>query len=365
MINKIIYRYIAWQSLKAIIITFLIISSIIILVDFVESARNLDSESAISGFQLLYLTFLRAPQLIQQTLPFISLFGVMGALHAMNRRSELTVMRASGLSVWRFILPILGLTMTLGLIWTAFINPLTGQLATHHNALSQKWDISDYKHRDRAIWLRSGEDAINIVITAKNINADINTLTQASFFILQVEDDKTTKLLRRYDVNSARLDPKGFWALNQATEYAARKKPIIHKSLSLPTTMRVEALKKYNQSAIITTFWQLPKSIAINQAAGYSTQSLRMEFHKLAALALTLMAMAFIAAAASLHLSRQGGTFKLLTLGACIGFIFYFLDNVISAFGNSGDIPVILACWAVPSVTLFLGINYLTFLEDG
>jgi len=95
-------RYIASRTLRGIGLAFLIVTAIITLVDFVEGSRNLGADTDISPLQLLALTLFKVPKLIEQTIPFVVLFGVMAALYGMNRRSELIVMRAAGLSAWRW-----------------------------------------------------------------------------------------------------------------------------------------------------------------------------------------------------------------------------------------------------------------------
>ena len=99
--------YIARWTLRGVLLAFLIVTAIIALVDYVEASRNIGAESEISSFQLLILTALKIPKLIEQTIPFVVLFGVMGTLSSMNKRSELTVMRAAGLSAWRFLLSLI------------------------------------------------------------------------------------------------------------------------------------------------------------------------------------------------------------------------------------------------------------------
>jgi len=110
MIGATLPRYIAGRTLRGILLAFLIVTAIIALVDYVEASRNIGTDADLSPLELLILTGLKIPKLIEQTIPFVVLFGVMGALSGMNRRSELTVMRAAGVSAWRFLRPALIVT---------------------------------------------------------------------------------------------------------------------------------------------------------------------------------------------------------------------------------------------------------------
>ena len=62
-------RYIAWRILKGVLMAFLIVTSIIMLVDFVETSRNIGADADLSPLTVMFLTMLKAPQLIEQTIP--------------------------------------------------------------------------------------------------------------------------------------------------------------------------------------------------------------------------------------------------------------------------------------------------------
>ena len=110
-------KYIAGRIFFGILTAFIIITGIIMLVDFVETSRDIGADYNLSMFALLTITGLHIPQLIEQTIPFAVLFGVMGALFGLNKRSELIVLRASGLSAWRFLRPAIAVTAVIGLVW--------------------------------------------------------------------------------------------------------------------------------------------------------------------------------------------------------------------------------------------------------
>jgi len=83
-------RYIAGRTLRGIGVALLVVTAIIALVDYVEASRNIGTEADISPVQLLTLTFLKTPKLIEQTIPFVVLFGVMGALAGSACRNRLS-----------------------------------------------------------------------------------------------------------------------------------------------------------------------------------------------------------------------------------------------------------------------------------
>lgn len=75
--------------------------------------------------------------------------------------------------------------------------------------------------------------------------------------------------------------------------------------------------------------------------------------------------MILIAAVFSLRLPRRGGVMLLIVTGVITGFLMHFFTNLIYAFGQSGEIPVILAAWAPAMIALMIGGGLLLHLEDG
>jgi len=158
-------RYIAGRTLRGIGVALLIVTAIIALVDYVEASRTIGTEADLSPLDLLTLTVLKIPKLIEQTIPFVVLFGVMGALAGMNKRSELTVMRAAGLSAWRFLRPAMILSALIGIVWSTIINPLSSQMMGEYDARSAEMTDS---LKTNEIWLREGSETAQRVYLQRN-----------------------------------------------------------------------------------------------------------------------------------------------------------------------------------------------------
>jgi len=360
-------RYIATRVLISIAIAFLIITGIIMLVDFVEASRNFGSDANASMLGILYITFLNAPILVEQTVPFVVLFGVMGALFALNRRSELIVMRASGLSAWRFLKPAILVTAVLGVLWATLFNPLASisqqQYRKAVNALSANPATTDTIQK--SIWLREGNDDGYVVIHALSADIDKHLLFDATFYIFHTIADDRTVFSTRYDAKRAYLSNDGYWQLSDIIENEDGKEPKKFKTISRVTNISWDSLKERAQGRKNPPFWQIRSEIDKAKSAGFAPTTLIMQWHKLLALPLTLIAMAVIAAGASLNMAREGGTLRLLIVGAAIGFGVYFVDNLIGAFGETGTLPPVVAAWSVPLLVLSCGLVFLSWIEDG
>ena len=360
-------KYIATKVLFGILIAFVVITSIIMLVDFVEASRIIGSDADISMLTLLFVTALNAPQLVEQTIPFVVLFGVMGALFALNKRAEIIVMRASGLSAWRFLKPALIVTALLGVIWAIAFNPLAASAARKHENTVKKLTASDKpgKLEQKRIWLREGDDDGQMVIFAERADISSYILYDVTFYDSDLGTDGKPAFSLRYDAESATLLKEGYWRLSNVTKNEDSKPPRTFAVVSMPTKISRETLRSRAQTDKKPPFWKIRGEIRKSKQAGFDATRLIMQFHKLLALPITLIAMATIAACASLNVAREGGTLRLLIIGAALGFGVYFVDNIISAFGETGAIPPVLAAWSIPLLVLASGLFFLSKIEDG
>jgi len=363
-------RYIAARVLLSIMLAFLIIMSIIMLVDFVETTRNLGSDTDASMLTILYITILNMPMLVEQTIPFVVLFGVMGAFFALNKHSELIVLRASGLSAWRFLKPAVFVTALLGIVWATAFNPFASLSQAKYKDVVRKVSAGDQpaqvsQAEQKSIWLREGDKDGYVVIHALSANIDTHVLLGVTFYTFDIGSSGNAVFSTRFDAAKAELSRNGYWELTDVIENESGKAPLKFATITRTTAISWGTLRMRSQTNRNPPFWRLRKEIKKAEMAGFDNTRLVMQWHKLLALPLTLAAMAVIAAGASLNLSREGGTLRLLIAGGALGFGVYFVDNLIAAFGETGTLPPAVAAWFIPLLVLSCGLVFLSWIEDG
>ena len=361
-----LFFYVMGRVARALLVAFVVVTGIIMLVDFVEANRDLDAGANVTSLQLFALTALKTPSLIEQTIPFVVLFGTMGAINGMNRRSELIVMRASGQSAWSIIRPALWLAAGIGVLWAVALNPLASRLYDTFEDLSAQWMGAGPRLYDTDIWLREGSEDAQVVYRAGALDLDTRTLSDVTVLQLSLDPgDGRTVFTRRFDAARAQLVTQGYWQLSDVVENAPREDTQRHSAISLPTTIDERQLAEQADGERRRAFWSMPQTIRDNERAGFSARGLRLQFNRLLSLPVMLIAMTFIAAGVSMSLAREGGTLRLLITGAALGFGVFFADSMVSAFGEVAVIPVYAAAWSVPLIVLMLGISHLAKIEDG
>ena len=89
---------------------------------------------------------MKLPYVGQQVFPFAVLFGSMISFRRMTLSSELIVARASGLSAWQFLFPVLCAAMVLGFFKISLLSPL-GQRCYQSLSDLMPLKLRDYRVR--------------------------------------------------------------------------------------------------------------------------------------------------------------------------------------------------------------------------
>jgi lipopolysaccharide export system permease protein len=361
-----LWRYIFMQTLIGVLAAAAVIIAVIVLIDYVETSRDIATRADIGALQAFELTVLKAPLLVQDTMPFIVLFGVLFTFFRLSRRSELIVMRASGYSAWRILTPAAFLCIALGLASATLLNPIGAQSNARFESLrDQMLDGRTGEERGAAgrIWLREPSTDGFVVITADSLDAQTATLTNPTFRQYRLNDD-SPDLERQITARSARLT-SGFWAIEGALEAEVGDVQRAVGSLGLPTQIRPQALFERARSPGAISFWDLPGVISSARAAGLSSRPYEMRWHALLSQPVLLLAAALLALAATFRLHRSGGAARFAAAGAVAGFGLYFTQELLLGLGASGALNPATAAWSAPALFAFCGLFFIALTEDG
>lgn len=362
---SLINRYMFMQTLYGLGMALLVIAAVIILVDFVEQSRAIGTRVDVSSLQLLGLTALKTPSLIETTLPFVFLFGVLTSLFRLNRSSELIVMRGSGISAWRILTAPMTMAVLAGVIGMTGLNPLgaagNAEFEQRRDALM---DVRRDPTQQAPVWLREALVDGFVVIAADGLEEDSRILRNPTFFFYLISENGVPTLDRRIDSDAARLE-ENHWAMDSAIERGPEPSLVELAEFTISTTIDRQALFERARSPDGVAFWDLPGLIVSAREAGLATERYELRLHGLLALPLTLLAATLVAAAATLRLHRLGGAAAFALAGGVGGFVMFFLQELLSSMGSAGALPAITAAWAAPALTALLAATYIASTEDG
>jgi len=335
-----------------------------LLIDYSENAGRLAALPGYSVMGAFLISALRIPFILQQLFPFVALFAGMAALMTLNRRLELVIARASGLSVWQFILPSLIGAALFGLVAILLVNPLAAWSITKAENTVANWqggvERESPPKNNTIPWLTQRTDEGRTTIGAKMITQRGQVLIDASF--VRFNHNET---VAEWLVAARATLEDGYWLLENVTRTHAGEAPIDREQLRIATNLRPEFVEERLADPASIPFYQLPEKIKIARSFGLSANKFAMQWHSLLALPALLVAMTLIAATVSLQFIRFGASGMTILTGIFAGFMLYVITTLVQAFGNAGYVPPFVAAWVPVVVAMFFGISFLLRKEDG
>nr|WP_024309272.1 LPS export ABC transporter permease LptG [Pseudomonas sp. P818] len=155
-------RYIGTQVFFAILAVLGIILGLALLFAFIDELSDLN-KGDYGLAQALWYVLLTAPRRAYEMLPMAALIGCLIGLGTLASNSELTIMRAAGVSigriVWAVMKPMLVL-MLAGILIGEYVAPLTENQAQADRALAQGGGAA--QSSKRGMWHRQGQEYVHI-----------------------------------------------------------------------------------------------------------------------------------------------------------------------------------------------------------
>jgi lipopolysaccharide export system permease protein len=357
-------RYLTLRGIVGITIALVGVLVSILLIDLVEQMRTVGTRTELTILEALRLTLLKTPTLIEQTLPFIVLAGVMMAIIGLNRSSELVAMRAAGVSAWRFLLPSAFLGFALGVLVITTLNPL-GAFFYRIFEGEKSDQLSERSAGEAAngVWLRQGDETGQVVIHADGVDPNGSTLTGATFIFFDVREE-ALRFTRRIRAERAELKP-GFWQLTNLVEATPGGRPTRQTHLAIPTSLDATELIDRFVTPATLSFWALPGFIGEARRAGFAPTRYELRWQSLLAYPVLLAAMALLGAAFSLQLQRLGNLARWGAIGVGIGLFLFFYSQLAGAFAMTQTVPAAVAAWSAPLAGIFIALALVAFMEDG
>jgi len=154
-------RYIGIQVVFAILSVLGIIVGLALLFAFIDELGDVEGSYGLQ--EAAWYVFLTLPRRVYEMLPMAALIGCLIGLGSLASSSELTIMRAAGVSigriVWAVMKPMLVL-MLVGILIGEYLAPWSENLAQANRAMAQGG--GEAQSARRGLWHRQGEEFVHI-----------------------------------------------------------------------------------------------------------------------------------------------------------------------------------------------------------
>ncbi|MDS1134738.1 LPS export ABC transporter permease LptG [Nitratireductor indicus] len=337
------------------------IGVLVFIVTFAEVSSRSAGLPGYSANWALSLAALQTPIILLQAIPFIGLIAAMATLISLNRRYELVVTRAAGVSAWQFLTPICLGAFLFGALAVALLNPLAAYGFSRAQVVEA--EVRGAKTRansDAEQWLKQRSGGEETVIGAKAVVNDGQELVAPTFF--RINEEGT--IYERLDAERAFLRD-GFWELKTVARRRGTAPAEHLVTVEVPTNLRPEFVGEQLARPEATSIYALPGKIEVARSFGLRANAFATHFHSLVVLPLLLVAMTLIAATVSMRFTRMGQSATVILGGILAGFLLYVVSVLVKAFGSAGVVPPAVAAWTPVVVAMFYGVTFLLYKEDG
>lgn len=355
-LNRYFFRIYVVSFLSALIAVF----ALVYLIDMIEVSRR--GRMTDFGFGAVALfSALRVPSFMEQAFPFIILFSSIFTLLTLNRRLELVVARAAGVSIWQILLPFAVGSLFLGLLATFAYNPLSayakGQAAAFEAATTSSGLAPS---SDQVPWLRQSAEGVSSIIGAKTVAENGALLGGVTAFIFG--DDGLVQ--ERVDAAQAVLDD-GAWTMNQPRVTRIGNPPEHPATFRLPTSLEPEFIEQRLADPEAISIWELGSKIGVAASLGFNSMAFQMQYNSLIAQPALFIAMTVLAATVATRFSRTQQSARTVAGGVLAGFVLYVVTFLAKALGSNAVVPPIAAAWFPVLAAGLFGVTLLLHQEDG
>lgn len=356
-------RYVAKRFLLAILGAFTVCAVLIFMIDMVELLRMSRRATDLSVTSLLWMGFLRLPAFSEILLSFAVMVGSIGALLSLSRKSELTVMRAGGMSVWQFLRPGVTVALLLGVFAVTVYNPLAAAARSEAERLVAEAfgkEAGLMVSAGQGSWLRQdGADGQSVMFASASANQGLS-LTGVTV----IQFDAKGQFVERIDADKAALGDS-VWELQKALVSRPGREAERFETYTVSTYLTRERVGDALGSEIAVSVWQLPDLIQLAEKTGLSAERYKMQYALLMSRPMLLIAMVILAATVSLRSFRSGGIQTMVLVGMVGGIGFFLLTEVSRQIGMAGLISPTMAVWAPIGLALLISLTVLLHQEDG
>jgi lipopolysaccharide export system permease protein len=345
--NRVLHRYVIWEYLKVFSLSLSSLLLIYVIVLFFQKIDTFIKHQASFTLIFLYLLYKIPEVIFQWTLPYGVLLATLLTLGTLSRHSEITAMKAGGVSLYRITSPLFLIALFIGLcsfLGNEYLVPEANQESRYLLSVQVKKETPTSFFKNYKIWYRSDHQIFNIQLLEPEKKA-------LKGFTLYKFDDQF-RCLQRIDAKEVQWI-NGKWKFSEGTvrdfDEGGSIQTTLFKELELSLSESWESLQNIQRQSREMSYTELHTYIERIKSAGYdSTRYLVDLYSKLSYPFLNLI-MILIGVPFALKTGRSGGVALSIGVSIMIGFAYGVTFYVFLSFGKSGVLSPFLSAW-IPTI---------------
>lgn len=293
------------------------------------------------------------PYMLYNLTPLCALLAVLITVGALSRSSELTAMKASGVSLYRLIVPLLALAAILAVSLFTFDELYLPQANRRQEALRSviKGKPAQTFLRPDRKWISGQQDSVGEptrIFYYQFFDPDKDVFANLTVFEFE---PNSFHLSRRIFAGAAHWDSHGQkwvlengWERNFQGDSVASYTPF--EAASFPEIREQPVyFKKESRQSQEMSFGELNNYIHDLQQSGFDTMRLRVQLNHKLAYPLVTLVMAIFAVPFALTMGKRGSLAGFATaIGMAIAY--QVVASIFDAMGNVNALPPVIAAWS-------------------
>ncbi|HEX9879533.1 MAG TPA: LPS export ABC transporter permease LptG [Candidatus Binatia bacterium] len=356
-LGSLLDRYLARSFARIFVATLLSIAFVYFSVDFFDRIGNLMKSGASPWVTFKYFLY-KMPLLISRVFGFATLFSTLLTISLLSRTHEITAMRASGLSLKRLAMPLLFLSVLIGVLsflWNESLVPLFTRQSQYIYKVEIKKNHPKSLIGTRGIWIRGQGAFINVDYfdSKENVLQGVTIYRMGPEFTLQglIESARAS-----WDGNRWRTGGSTAWRLLPNGQLSQQQASVTTLPISeTPEDFKILALKAEEFS-----FFDLKRQIEDLNRKGIDSTEYAVDLQVKLAFPIIPPLMVLLAIPFALKHGTRGGIAVAFGLTMLIGLVHLTLFAFCVSLGHNGAMPPWMAAWVPNFILALLGIFYFT-----
>jgi lipopolysaccharide export system permease protein len=356
---KIIAKYFFQEYITFFVLCLMIFISIFLVIDFLQRIDNFIEAQVPSGMIFFYFIY-KVPHITVQMIPVGSLIAVIIMLSLMQKRNEITALKACGLDILRLSSTIMIIGLAIGIVSFLLGEVLVPYTSSKSNEIwnleVEKYNPAHFYGNDQ-IWYKSH----NAIYWIKYFDSHKNILENPVFFFF----DDDFHLTKRIDGQRA-LWQNGMWKIEHGIIQTKADKKSYQLSkfnvlfLKIPETP--ETFKKGIKRPEDMSYQQLKSFARSIGQEGYDNTRYIVDMNMKFSTPLTSLILILIGIPIALG-SKKGGIPLAVSMGVGICFVFFVSLGLSRSLGLSGALPPVLSAWVAHMIFLSFGLFLMMRVE--
>ena len=340
---KIIDGYLIRQFLQTVFFALLAFILIFLVIDAME---NLDDfiDQNVPWINILHYYFVFTPEIIKLITPVAVLFGALFTAGKVSTLSELTAMRASGVSLYRFMAPFVITSLFISLIslyFGGYVVPMANKTKIY---IEQTYLKKGLTFTGSNIYF---QDSKTRIVSINYFDDHLNRANRVS--IQDFNSKNLTEMRRRIDAQTLDYDSVGgIWIARYGIDrrFTQESESAKHfDSLKLSNLhFKPEDLTKKQEKPAEMNLSELSDLIDSQKRAGTNPTVAQIEYHSRFAFAMTSVIIVLFGLPISAN-KRKSGLAVQVGINILIAFIYLVFMKISQAFGKNGALDPVLTAW--------------------